>query len=60
MNLTCREPVPTRGVPRELGCAKLLREAVRLVPCNPRLHDLPQRVVGRNLVELKRSGALRT
>ena len=27
--------------------------------CNPRLHDLAQRVVGRDLVELKRSGALR-
>ena len=28
--------------------------------CNPRLHDLAQRVVGRDLIELKRSRALRT
>ena len=42
--------------------AYALRAGLGRVSCNPRLHDmlheLAQRVVGRDLVELKRPGAL--
>ena len=60
-----RDASPSRGHARRSGVVLSGRAIIFLrilsrVICNPRLHYLAQRIVRRDLVELKRSATLRT